>query len=235
MMLRLLDDLLRAAAAGRLAAACECARLERTGPHETGRIRPPEDSQMADDAVAMARRTQDAEALSFTLYSRMYVAADGPDASGMLRDAQELVALRPTPRPGPLVDLAIEDRDLARALLRHGRRQEAEYHLARSRAEAQAAGYPVPINNTITIEAALATASGRFADAKRLAAEARERAGRQTMVTELGYVSQIIAARMEQGRVAGGHHNAARSGRPRSPTPPVAHDAGRCTGRRRTA
>jgi class 3 adenylate cyclase/tetratricopeptide (TPR) repeat protein len=166
-----------------------------------GRIRPSEDSHMADDAVAMARRTEDAEALISTLRSRMWVAADGPDASGMLRDALELVALRPTPRPGPQVDRAVEVRDLARAFLRHGRRQEAEYHLAQSRAEAEAAGSPMPINNTIIIEAALATASGRFADAKRLAAEAIERAGGRTTLVVLAYAGQIVAARMEQGRV----------------------------------
>ena len=166
-----------------------------------GRIRPPEDSQMADDAVAMARRTGNEEALISTLRSRMWVAADGPNASGMLRDALELVALRPASLPGPTVDRAVELRDLARALLRHGRREEAESHLAQSRAEAEAAGSPMPINNTISVQAALATATGRFADAKRLASEARERAGGRTTVVALGYHSQILAARMEQGRI----------------------------------
>ena len=61
-----------------------------------------EDVRMADDAVAMARRTGRAEALISTLHSRTWVAAaDGPDASWMLRDALELVALRPAPRPAP--------------------------------------------------------------------------------------------------------------------------------------
>jgi DNA-binding SARP family transcriptional activator len=121
--LRLLDGLLRLLPPGDSPLRASALGWSALALMRTGRIRPPEDSRMADEAVAMARRTRDAQALSHTLYSRMYVAADGPDASGMLRDAQELVALRSTPRLGPLVDRAIEDRDLARALLRHGRRQ----------------------------------------------------------------------------------------------------------------
>jgi tetratricopeptide (TPR) repeat protein len=155
---------------------------------------------MATDAVSMARRTGDPDALGSTLRSRLSVHAQGPDASGMLQDAQELVALQPALR-GPISgDKAAVWRDLTRALLRLGRRTEAEQNLAIAKEAAERSGQRLAVSTAKILEAALATASGDFATAKRLAAEAAQH-GRHTALIELSYAAQILASRAEQGRL----------------------------------
>src|SRR5204862_440717 len=80
------------------------------------------------EAVAMARRTGDAAALVSTLQARLFVAGQGPDARAMLRDADELATLNiHTGAHGILASVA-----RARALLRLGRRGEAEELIARN-------------------------------------------------------------------------------------------------------
>jgi class 3 adenylate cyclase/tetratricopeptide (TPR) repeat protein len=172
------------------------------------------DACIADDAVAMARRTGDPAALTSTLLARVSLEAQGSDAQAMLRDAEELNALRPAAaldathgdiaavfryapwRVGPASELT-----LTRALLRLGRRAEAEQHLASAQTEAENSALPMDMSAALMLRAALATASGRFAEAKRMATEGAQRAGRHGTVVELGYAAQILASRMEEGRL----------------------------------
>ncbi len=57
------------------------------------------------------------------------------------------------------------------------------------------------MNNSLLWGAAIATAEGRFSDAKRIAADAQEQGGRHNAIIALGYGAQILAARMEEGAV----------------------------------
>ena len=159
-----------------------------------------EDVSMADDAVAMARRTGQAEALISTLHSRLLIETHAPDVGAMLRDAQEAVADRE--HVGPMWwDRSFGMRLLTLALLRLGRRDDAERQLAILVPEAERGGLRISIQNALLFRSALATASGRFAEGKAVAAEAAQRAGRHAMIVELAYAGQIVNGRMEQGRL----------------------------------
>ena len=164
------------------------------------------DARMVNEAVEMARRTGSDLAVARTLRSRMLVAAEGQDAHGMLRDAEEYLAL-----VGELlgevetttgVDSGAAWRDVSCALLRLGRRAEAERRVEMAIERAEQSGVRLAVNGALILKAALATASGRFADGKRLAAEAAEDVGQNTALVQLGYTAQILAARMEQGRLS---------------------------------
>jgi len=50
------------------------------------------------------------------------------------------------------------------------------------------------------IQAALARAEGRFADSRRLAAQARDHVGRHNVLALMGFGSHVTAIRMEEGR-----------------------------------
>ncbi len=167
-----------------------------------GVTRPVEnDLQMADAAVAMARRLGHTGALASTLRSRLQLEAQAPDAPAMLRDAEELAALREVPHGTMRSEHANEWIALTRALLRVGRRADAEKSLTVARAEAEAAGLRMDIHDVLNVDSAIATASGRFREGKRLAAEAARIAGRHTTQVELVFAAQILASRMEQGRL----------------------------------
>ena len=159
------------------------------------------DPAMADEAVAMARRTGDGDALALTLRSRLLLNAQAPDAWAMLRDADELARLGGAHSEAMRWDHTGESRLLVRALLRLGRRAEAEAHLAKAHQEAERSGLRMASHNALILESALATAEGRFADGKRLAAEAASTAGRRTTQVGLAFNAQILASRMEQGRL----------------------------------
>ncbi len=161
---------------------------------------PQADVGMADEAVAMARRTGSTDALISTLHSRLLLEAQAPDVTAMLRDAEELVSTGA--HAGPMTwDHTFALRLLTLALLRLGRRAEAERHLADVVEEAEQSGLRMSSHNAQQLQSALATATGRFTEGKRLAAEAAQRAGRHIMLVELGFAAQIHAARMEEGRL----------------------------------
>jgi tetratricopeptide (TPR) repeat protein len=156
---------------------------------------------MADQAVAMARRTGRANGLNSALQSRLLIETHAPDAEAMLRDAQEIVAAPPE-HIGPMwSDRLFAMRQLPVALVRLGRRDDAERQLAIVVSEAEQSGLRISIQNALLFRSALATASGRFAESKAVAAEAAQRAGSHTMIVELAYAAQIVNGRMEQGRL----------------------------------
>ena len=80
---------------------------------------------------------------------------------------------------------------LTLALMRAGRRDDAERQLAILVCEAEQSGLRMAIHNALLFRSALASASGRFADAKAVAAEAAQRAGRHTIIVELSYAAEI--------------------------------------------
>jgi tetratricopeptide (TPR) repeat protein len=159
------------------------------------------DRRLMAEAVAMAHRTGDVDAVMASLDSAFWVEARGPDAVAMLRVAEQLNGLvradggyRPRSSWWGL-------RDLAWSLLRLGRRPEVDRTLADYHKQARESGQGMAINNCLLLQAAIATAEGRFVDSKRLAAEASHHGGRHNTVIALAYGAQILAARMEQGRV----------------------------------
>ena len=85
--------------------------------------------------------------------------------------------------------------------MRVGRRADSERALAECREQAAETRHGIAMNNSLLWDAAIATAEGRFSDAKRIAAEAQEHGGRHNTIVALAYGAQILAARMEQGAV----------------------------------
>ncbi len=159
------------------------------------------DVDLVEEAVAMARRTGDQSALASTLRSRVLLKAYSPDAAAMLRDAEELLALGPVGGVAITRDTAAVFRENAVALLRLGKRTQAENSLARAKHEAERNGLRMSKGSALILQSALARADGRFAEAKGLAAEAVKRSEPGNLVTQLVYASQIIATRMEEGRL----------------------------------
>jgi len=159
------------------------------------------DGNMMAQAVAMAQRTGDADAIATTLHSKVWFESGSPNADAMLSAATSLDQVargRKLPRAGSPWTIA---RSLVWARLRVGRRADAERALAECREQAATTRHGVAMNNSLLWDAAIATAEGRFSDAKRLAAEAREHGGSHNAVVVLGYGAQVLAARMEQGAV----------------------------------
>ena len=142
----------------------------------------------------------DVDALASTLRSRLMVLGQGFHAVEMLRDADELAGLSPTNR-FVSADPATIGRDRWRALLQLGRRADADQYLLANTVEAEQSGLRMALNTALINRASIATASGEFDRGKRLAAQAADSANRQLTAVELAYTAQILAARMEQGRL----------------------------------
>jgi DNA-binding CsgD family transcriptional regulator/tetratricopeptide (TPR) repeat protein len=161
------------------------------------------DNQVADDAVAMARRVGDNDAIASTLQSRLLIGTEAPDASAMLRDAEEAFTVGTAPGAAMTWDREREVAlwSLAIALLRLGRRERAEQHLALARVKVEQSGFHWAMNSVLVLESALATASGRFAEGQRLATEAIQHGGRDNRLAQLAYGAQVLASRMEQGHL----------------------------------
>jgi tetratricopeptide (TPR) repeat protein len=199
-LVRLLDDLLellgpadsalRASALGRRAALVQnIAVVPRAA-----------DFRMADEAVAMARRTGRPDALISPLHSRLLLETQAPDVAAMLGDAQEVVAALEQAEPTTW-DNTFARRLLTLALLRLGRRADAERQLEILASEAEHSGLRMAIHGAVQLRAAIATATGRFAEGCGLAEEAAQRTGRHIQTVEIGYVTQILTGRMEHGRL----------------------------------
>ncbi len=159
-----------------------------------------DDVRRADDAVAMARRTGQADALISTLHSRLLLETQSPDAAGMLRDAEEVVASLEAGGPGPWDHTFAKSLHIL-ALLRLGRRADAERRLGIVAAEADRAGLRLSGQRVLQLRSSLATASGQFADGKRLADAAAQRSGTDSLVLQLSHIAQGLVGRVEIGRL----------------------------------
>ena len=161
----------------------------------------PGDAVLADEAVAMARRVDDPSALALSLGTRINLTeSSGVDAESMLRDAEEMVSLHARHGAELHLETGVDCRDMARALIRCGHAPEAEGFLQRNRVEAARTGERLAANAGMVIEAALATARGRFKDGKRLSADAFAVSGTEGGLELLRYSAQIVAAHLEEGR-----------------------------------
>jgi tetratricopeptide (TPR) repeat protein len=149
-----------------------------------------------DQAVAMARRTGDRNALASTLLSRCVVSMRGPDASAALRDAEEFASLDVPAR----THWMLRSHHLAFALLRLGRRADAEVHVAANKREAERSGLGMAIKDALMLQSMIATASGDYAAGKRLAAEAAGPSAELNDTLFLAYAAQLVAVWYEQGR-----------------------------------
>jgi class 3 adenylate cyclase/tetratricopeptide (TPR) repeat protein len=196
---RMLDDLLDVLGPADSALRA-CALGWRAAPIPLIAAGSPQEIRMADDAVDMARRTGDKQALISTLHSRLIHDVQAPDVWALVRDAEEAVAL--IDDAGPTThDRTFALRYLTLALLRLGRRDEAENHLAAVIAKAEKSGLRLSGQNALQLRSCLMTACGRFTEGKAMAAEAAQRVGRHMLLVELAYTAQILAGRMEQGRL----------------------------------
>jgi class 3 adenylate cyclase/tetratricopeptide (TPR) repeat protein len=157
--------------------------------------------RMVDDAVDMARRTGDRQAIISTLHSRLVLTVDAPDVWAVLTDAEEAAALMDDAGP-TTEDRTFALRFLALASLRLGRRAVGEKHLAEAMTKAEQSALPISLRNALQVRSGVMTASGRFTEGKALAADAARRGGRHLLLVELAYMAQIVAGRMEQGRLS---------------------------------
>ena len=150
-------------------------------------------------AVAIARRTGDLPTLVKALEALSLVDSSEPDAMAALVRAQELYRLRDD---GEQLDHEWEAISrVAWALIRVGRRAEADRYFAKVGGDAPKTLPTVAMHNRLLSQAAIAIAEGRFVDGKGLAADTRRQGGWTNVAVALGYAAQITAARLEQGRV----------------------------------
>jgi tetratricopeptide (TPR) repeat protein len=157
---------------------------------------------MATDALAIARRTGDAGALIWTCASITYVAAASAHAAQALR-LLDAVGPPPAHMATTRFDTLAQVRlGRAQLRLRLGRRDGIEAELDELGAQARERGLGLLHNNTLLLRGALAAAEGRFAEAKHLAATARDAAGPPTLLVSLGWGAQLATTRLEQGRAA---------------------------------
>jgi tetratricopeptide (TPR) repeat protein len=167
--------------------------------NDLGRF-PQADVKLADEAVAMAARTGDRVARVSTLRARLSLRSQYPDTEATRRDAEELADLRPSGFDVISRDSAAVLRELTRAFLRLGRRAEAELYLAQAEAEAERNGLPMGGVNNDVIKSALATASGRFIDARRLTSELSGKRRLDKTLVVLLVAAQTVVLQMEQGQ-----------------------------------
>jgi tetratricopeptide (TPR) repeat protein len=155
---------------------------------------------LVDQAVAMARRTGEPQTLAVVWNSAVEVAASASDAHAMLRAAQGFFDECGAAGSAEFHFSSWSIRDMGWALLRLGRREEAAEWLRAFSRLATESRQGATISMDLGIQAALARAEGRFADSKRLAAQARDHAGRHNVIAVMGFGSHVIAVRMEEGR-----------------------------------
>jgi tetratricopeptide (TPR) repeat protein len=149
----------------------------------------------------MARRTDDPATHAFTLVCQVWSAYEWPDARAMLDVAGDL-----SQRVGTLgrryarSHIVAADRHLAAALLRLGRRREAEHHLELAEAEAAHGGQRMARHHVLLLRATLTAASGQFADARQLASDAAEVGNPRLMTIKLCHDAQVVAQLMDRGQ-----------------------------------
>ena len=191
------------------------------------------DREMVEAAVGMAERTGDRSAVAATLRSRLLLLARSGDAAGMLRDAETLALAGPVGGVTITRDTAASLRDYAAALLRVGRRSDAERHIGLAKAEAGRNGLRMAMGSALILESALATASGRFGDGKRLAARAVNESQPDNVVTQLVYAGQIHGSADGAGTAHRGDRRPATVPGARPRRAGVERDAGHGARRRR--
>jgi DNA-binding SARP family transcriptional activator len=148
------------------------------------------------DALAMARRRGDPETLAQVL-ALVSILLGGTsrtrDRRALIGEELELHAAIGRSEPLAYVRLAVTELQL-------GRRDLAGQAIHRAMDLARERHSMLVLNNALRFVAALALMEGRFSDAKRIAADARDAGNDVNLAVALGYQAQIVAARIEQGR-----------------------------------
>ncbi len=170
-----------------------CALLARLVVILSWSVNPAEVQALANETLAMARRLREPEVLAMALGAKFVAiqpSAGIEELDALVREHLEVVQRSGRPR---LVTLAA--RNLALVSLRCGDRQAFDqnrdaYREATKRARTKA-------SFEFTFEAMDALASGRFAEARAAAAYFRD-----TRTTALPFHAVVIAARLEEGRLA---------------------------------
>ena len=138
------------------------------------------------------------EALVSTLLSRLAINAQGADAMAALRDADEIVAMR----GGVAIEPSLVLSENTLTLIRLGRRGDAEASVASHKAEAERSGLRMAMATRWCSSRRSPPRAATSRRESRLAANARTTGGDRMTVVQLGFYAQILASRMEQGRLA---------------------------------
>ena len=154
---------------------------------------------MADEAVDMARRTADRVARVSTLRARLALRAEYPDLDATRRDAEELAGLLPAV-DGISRDSSAVLRELTRAMLRVGRRPEAEHFLTLAEQEAASNRLPLATPLNLLLKASLAVAGGQLDEGMRLSNEIACYGGPNQALCQLLHAAQRLAIHMERGK-----------------------------------
>jgi tetratricopeptide (TPR) repeat protein len=161
---------------------------------------PNADPKMADEAVNMARRTGDHVARVSTLRARLALRAEYPDLQATTSDAEELAGLLPA-ADGISRDSSAVLRELTRAMVRVGRRTEAEHYLTLADQEAARNGLPLATPLNLLLRSALAVARGQLDEGMRLSNEVGRYAGPNQALCQLLHAAQRLAIHMERGKL----------------------------------
>jgi tetratricopeptide (TPR) repeat protein len=148
------------------------------------------------EGLAMARRVGDLLALGRALEALGETLLGSSNATDRLMLHQEQLQLGETPG----LETWWAYRGLALAALQLGRSSEARAALEQARTLARANYRILGQHTALTVEAAIASAEGRFSDAKRLAVEARGLSDATYPTIALAYSAQICTDRSEQGQ-----------------------------------
>jgi tetratricopeptide (TPR) repeat protein len=150
----------------------------------------------AAEALALARSLGDPETLAHAL-GAMKSVLEGTSRALVRQQLtlEQLELYGATAWKHPIAYLG-----LAKAELQLGRRDQAELAVRRAADLARERHTMLELNNALVFVAALAIMEGRFGEAKRLAAQARDAGNPANEAVTLGYQAQIVASRIEQGR-----------------------------------
>lgn len=160
---------------------------------------PQVDPELADHAVDMARRTGDRSARVSTLRARLSIRSQLPDVDALRSDVAELAGLEPVGFDAVSRDRSAVLRELVRGYLRLAERSTAELYLEAAEDEVRRNALPIANILNALLRSALASASGRFAEAERVTKSAREGAAGAPTLTTLMLAAQALSLRMERG------------------------------------
>jgi DNA-binding SARP family transcriptional activator len=175
--------------------ALDASTLYRGGsPHS-----PHERERRVREALAMAHRVGDRSAQSWALGSLGHVLLGSSRATELLAVQEE--HLHAMEELGMDVERDSTYKRMALAAIQLGRRSDAENWLDRAETLARAGNRRIDLHNVLMVHSAMATAEGRFNDAKSIAAQTQELGGRHNLMVALAYSAQLQAIRAEEGRV----------------------------------
>jgi tetratricopeptide (TPR) repeat protein len=156
-----------------------------------------EAEESADQALAMARRTGGATELAFALSAKVFLRTGSPNLEERQREAEEF--RRAAEATSDLRNLGPAARNIVTVELQAGKRAGFDAARDEMRRRLDPSRSSSHQSMSLSVDAAVALAEGRFDDAKRLGAASRDAAS-LTNSFNLYYNAVVIGARLEQGR-----------------------------------